>query len=512
MGERMRFSAGIAIRPFAICCVFALAGCGTETRPSTAAGNDETSGQKSVETIPETSKLESVPTEPADTKQSPAGPPELASIAPSVTARSPTELQTVYRPDDDRPAHDDVALERAGIHRFESRRLVLYTDLAADRATALPQLVDALYDELVHYFGELPPARDGSEFQVTGYLMIDGDRFRSAGLLPDDLPPFHHGRHRGRRFWMRDQEYDYYRRHLLLHEATHCFMTLLPGSVGPDWYMEGMAELFGTHELQEDAVRFRVMPISPEATAGSGRITLVRQDVAADGFKTLNDVFALKPGEFLENNAYAWSWAACYFLDTHPRYRDRFRELGHPSLRRRLMAEYHRLFNAESAEIETEWAVFAQTLRYGYELEAAAIAFREGVPLSVSGATIEIEASRGWQSSGIRVKSGRRYQVTADGRFALAEHPKPWISDAGGISFDYFDDRPIGRLLAAVVVDDRSITLNQSGQLLSPIDVGKDAAIVAPADGTLYFRINDHWNRLTDNRGELRVTIQPVAD
>ncbi|MGC1274562.1 MAG: hypothetical protein WBC44_12730 [Planctomycetaceae bacterium] len=498
----MKFSADNVVRLIVIFCATVPAGCGSETPSPTAAETAET--DKPFVTEPATSS----PSASNSGAFLPVVDPDLAASA----TPSPLELQPVYRPDDERLAHDAAALERVGIRRFESKRLILYTDLAADEATELPSFVDALYDELVDYFGELPPARDGSEFQITGYLMVDGDRFRSAGLLPDDLPPFQHGRHRGRRFWMRDQEYDYYRRHLLLHEATHCFMTLLPGSVGPDWYMEGMAELFGTHQVADDGVRFRVMPISPEATAGSGRITLVRQDVAADGFKTLDDVFALKPGEFLENNAYAWSWAACYFLDTHPRYRDRFRGLGEPSLRRRLTAEYVERFDGAAAEIAIDWAMFAHTLRYGYDLEAAAIVFGTGEPLPVEGATVGIEAARGWQSSGIHVQAGKRYRIAAEGRFTLADEPVPWISDAGGIGFDYFDGRPLGRLLAAVVSDDRSSAPDPAGGLLNPIEIGRESTIDAPTDGTLYLRINDHWNRLDDNRGELRVMIQSIAE
>ena len=34
----------------------------------------------------------------------------------------------------------------------------------------------------------------------------------------------------------------------------------------------------------------------------------------------------------------------------------------------------------------------------------------------------------------------------------------------------------------------------------------------APSDGTLYFRVNDRWDRLADNRGELTVTVRPAAD
>ncbi len=127
----------------------------------------------------------------------------------------------------------------------------------------------ALYEDLIAYFGELPPARDGSEWQITGYLMRDPERFTAAGLVPSSLPPFHHGLNRRRRFWMHEQSLDYYNEHLLLHEAIHCFMTTLPVPSGPAWYMEGMAEHFATHRTFPGGnVEFGIIPATPDETPG----------------------------------------------------------------------------------------------------------------------------------------------------------------------------------------------------------------------------------------------------
>lgn len=434
--------------------------------------------------------------------------------APAVRSSRSETAETVYRPADDRPRHDDAALEAVGIRRYASERLVLYSDLPAEKVERLPALVDAVYPDWVAYFGELPPARDRSEYQLTGYLIGDLDRFRSAGLVPADVT-FEHGVHRGRRFWMRDQEHDYYRAHLLLHEATHCFMTTIPGSAaGPVWYMEGMAERFGTHRVDDGGrVTFRIMPASPEETAGFGRITMVREEVAADRFKRLDDVFAIRPAEFNGTIPYAWSWAACALLDSHPRYRDRFRGLGDPRLRSRFGEEFRRRFEADRDELDVEWALFASTLRYGYDVERAAIAFRPGEPLQKGAArTVIVAADGGWQSSGTSVKAGQRYAVTAEGRFTLANEPKPWVSEANGITFDYFDGRPLGRLLASVRAEGPGDHTDAAAGLLRPIDVGSQAEIDSPSDGTLYFRVNDGWDRLGDNEGQLKVVVKEAAE
>ena len=76
-----------------------------------------------------------------------------------------------------------------------------------------------------------------------------------------------HQRHFDRpEFWLYDQPTAYYRRHLMLHEGTHVFMVSFLGGCGPGWYMEGTAELFGTHRLDEQSgqLTLRIMPRSRE--------------------------------------------------------------------------------------------------------------------------------------------------------------------------------------------------------------------------------------------------------
>ena len=101
-------------------------------------------------------------------------------------------------------------------------------------------------------FGKLPPARDGAEYRVTGYLMRDREAFIDAGLMKESTLLSYHGRQIGAEFWLNDQSWDYYRRHLLLHEATHAFMRHLPGEAIdlPFWYLEGMAEMLSTHRAE----------------------------------------------------------------------------------------------------------------------------------------------------------------------------------------------------------------------------------------------------------------------
>jgi hypothetical protein len=415
--------------------------------------------------------------------------------------------QPIFRKSDVRPRHDDAKLASLGIRVFESQRLKLYTDIDPKLAAKLPPLIDAAYIAWEAYFGKLPPNRERTDFQVTGYLMADKARFRDAGLIPGNLRPFVNGRHRGAEFWMNEQQYDYYRSHLVIHESTHCFMEAIAGERYyeglPAWYWEGMAELFGTHQIGEQGkVQFRVMPDNRENFAGLGRVTLVREAVDAGKRKSVVGVARLRARDFIGNDAYAWSWALCNFLDTHPAYQKRFREFGSLLTGSRFKQAWKKFVTDQHGPLLAEWTLFVNDLQYGYDIERAAIEFRPGKPLANEAALnkANIRADRGWQSAVLRVEKGTKYVITAAGQFTLAQQPKPWISEAGGISFDYFGGRPLGLLLATIHPDGR--------EMLPEFAVGRRHEFVAPASGTLYFRLNNSWSRLADNTGQVTVDVQ----
>ncbi|HET6327466.1 MAG TPA: hypothetical protein VFG04_22480 [Planctomycetaceae bacterium] len=417
-----------------------------------------------------------------------------------------------YRLPDRRPRLDDDRLRSQGIVATESKRLKLYTDVPLQRVRSIGPGIDALYEALTKYFGPLPPARDGLGFTVTGFLMGEQKRFRDAGLLPADLPTFLNGRHRGQQLWVNEQDTDYFRRHLVLHEFTHCFMYALPEVEIPAWYAEGMAELFGTHQIDDAGdYHFRVMPDRLENFRGHGRISLIRSEVAQNRWKSLEGVEQIGPKEFLQTPAYAWSWAACAFLDGHPRYAKGFRELGRQLVGDKFEPAVQALLTEGGADLKTEWSLFTHELQYGFDLSRAAIQFQPGKPLEGSGASrsFDIAADRGWQSSGVLVRAGVEYELTATGEVTLANAPKPWMSQPQGVSILYSEGHPIGQLLAAIHREPAVAGAEES--MLHQIAVGREIHFTAPISGTLYFRINDHWNSLADNSGSYRVTVREAA-
>ena len=440
---------------------------------------------------------------------------QLAQNEPSnENTTAPERVESVYRPDFVEPEYDPALLERLGIRRYESARLVLYTDIDDDKARTLPGVIDAAYEAWRAYFGPLAPSRDGQEYRLVGYVMRDLDRFEAAGMVPDDLPPFAHGRHLGQQFWMREQETDYYRRHLLIHEGTHCYTMAMPGLRPPLWYLEGIAEYFGTHHIDDAGdYRFGVMPGASQDVLGFGRVQLIEQEREMGRVLSLEEVSALGPSDYLvtDTPAYAWSWALCVFLDHHPRYRERFRALAEHLVGR----EFYRLLDEEFREdlpaLNVEWELFARNLCYGYDFEAAAVDFRVGVPLS-EGKTWEVKvaAARGWQSSGLWLERGERYQIECDGEVILAETTRPWNSTPEGITIEYARGRPLGRVLAAVQSNEPPGP-SEEGTLWKDWDVGGGIVLVPDTSGTLYLRVNDRWNSLATNRGSYLVRVSRVA-
>src|SRR5262249_1903118 len=151
----------------------------------------------------------------------------------------------------------------------------------------LPQVFDAAVPLWCDYFGAA--AAEMADWKIVGSVMKDKDRFIGAGLYPENLPEFPNGYNLGSQVWVYDQKSDYYRRHLLLHEGTHAFMLRWLGGAGPPWYMEGMAELLGTHRWEGGQLTLGIMPASKEEVPYWGRVKIVKDGAAArSGTSTLD--------------------------------------------------------------------------------------------------------------------------------------------------------------------------------------------------------------------------------
>lgn len=422
---------------------------------------------------------------------------------------------------------DDSRARRAGVRKLAGQHLELYTDLASDpEVDALPAVFDRAVPLWAEYFGV--DERKTRDWQVRAFLIGNREPFDALGLMPATNEEFPHGLSIGSELWLYDQPTAYYRRHLLLHEGTHAFMWRFLGGCGPGWYMEGMAELLATHRLdsRNGELTLGIMPADRREVPMLGRIKLIRDAVAADRARSLAEVMQIDNRHRLDNEAYAWCWAAAKFLDAHPRYGKRFRELKQhvrdPDFNRVVRRE----FANDWPELADEWPAFVATLDHGYDSKRMAISFEDGQPVQNRSRRATVDADRGWQSSGVWLEAGRTYHIRARGRYQIAAEPtdaglQPWPCEPGGVTIEYYNGRPLGMLLAAV--DSRTEVEGGRGRaeeeteesnwatFARPVAVGLGAIVKLPQSGTLYLRVNDSAGRLDDNRGKLTVVIESIS-
>ena len=405
---------------------------------------------------------------------------------------------------------DDTRATIAGIRVLTGTHLTLYTDLPSrPEIDSLPALFDKAVPQWAAYFGVEPAKIAG--WRVRAHLIGDRAKFAAVGLMPTDNSLVH-GYATGSDLWVLDQPTDYYRRHLLLHEGTHAFMTKFLGGCGPGWYAEGMAELLATHRLEagdhpkkspDPFLVLNIMPRDRREVPMLGRIKLVRDAVAAGTAFSLPEVMAIDNRRQLGNEAYAWCWAAAKFLDSQQRYRERFRGLQKNVRDPDFNDLVRREFAEDWYEISAEWQAYVATLDHGYDFKRMAIRFERGTPLSRERREVAIAADRGWQSSGVWLEAGKTYRVTARGRFQVAvENGVAWPCEPGGVTIEYHDGRPLGILLGAIVPEGAG-----DATFAKPQAIGLGCNMTPDVSGTLYLRVNDSAARLGDNRGTLTIGV-----
>lgn len=409
----------------------------------------------------------------------------------------------------DLPVLDEGKIRTAGIRKLDGKHLALYTDLpAAAEIDELPKVFDAAVPLWCEYFGV--EAATVSGWKVIGCVMQEKARFSGAGLYPESLFDFPHGYSRGSQLWLYDQPSGYYRRHLLLHEGTHCFMQRWLGGAGPPWYMEGIAELLGTHRWQAGRLTLGVTPRTKDEAPYWGRVKIVKDELAAGRGMSLIDILRYDNRAHSRTEPYGWCWAATTFFDRHPLAQQAFRELK-ADVRDHSVEFSQRFYNRLKdhwPEIAEDWQIFVHEMDYGYDIARAAIVRKPAVPLPDGGATASVAADRGWQSSGFRVAAGQAYRLTASGRFEIKSGEETWPCEAGGVTIRYAGGRPLGMLLAAV--GDLDGEAPAKTPLADPQPMGLAGTLKPGRSGTLYLKINEPASGLADNRGQLTVRVLPA--
>ena len=397
-------------------------------------------------------------------------------------------------------AIDDQQVTDAGVFVLTGKHINLYSDIDdANRRQQWVELFDAATEQWCFIFDV--DYEKTQSWKMTAIIMQDETRIRNAGLIPEDLPKFPAGFNRGHEFWVYLQKDDYYTRHLILHEGTHAFMQWFLGSSGPPWYSEGMAEWIALHHWDGKVLKLNQNITDESQTPGWGRINLLEKMLAKSNPKSLDDILDTPPTAFRDVNAYAWSWAACEFLAHHPKSKVLFadlpkrldRPIGNlsPALRRKL--------NADWSDLTRDWYLYIHEADYGTNIDAARLK-----PASKNeDGSFNIEATSSWQSTSIPVETGESYQITGSGDFIVGQTTQPWRCESNGVTVQYYDGQPLGKLMAAVIGD--------SPEKITPVAVGLSREPVTFAhDGVLSLRINESPANLGDNDGKLKVTIEKL--
>ncbi len=404
-------------------------------------------------------------------------------------------------------AVDPQPFAAATIRKLEGTHLTLYTDVpSAPEVDELPKVFDLAIEPWCKYFRV--DRKSVKSWKMTGYLMDRRERFVDAGMLPADLPQFLNGYQRGGELWLYEQPSSYYRRHLLLHEGTHAFMHWQLKGAGPPWYMEGTAELMGTHLWKDGRLQLAYFPRDRAEADHWGRIKMVRTEYVEGRGLSLEQIAAYGPTAHLRNEPYGWCWAAAAFLDGHPDYARRFRQL--PAHVRdsasSFAAAFQKMYEGDRRQLDEQWQLFVVNLDYGYDLQREAILYEPVTTFNEDAVTVTIRADRGWQSTGLQVLAGSTYLLQASGRYQIGSEPKVWWCEPGGVTIRYHHGLPLGMLVAAV--SDQTQPLAAVTPLAHPEPVGLARKLEFTAGGTLFLRINDAPAGLADNAGQLQVEIR----
>jgi hypothetical protein len=404
-----------------------------------------------------------------------------------------------------------AAARRAGLRVLESERLVLVTDRPpreGDGVEQLPAVFDAAFAAWCRHY-DIDPA-SLPDWRALGCLVVDRERFRAAGLLPDTIPEFANGFCDRNHFWLADQSNPAYRRHLLLHEGVHAFTLTARSLATPVWYNEGIAEYLATHRLDRDGdtMRFVATPVPDRAddVEQLGRIETLRELRATGKAPALADVLAAPVGVHHAIADYASSWAAVVLFARHPAYAPNFATIERGPLGPDVGARLAAMPGYDAARAARDFDAFTADVDYGYDFNRSAIDWSPGRPLAAP-ARVTVAADRGWQNTGLALARGEAVTLAATGRCSLGTSgTTPLETEADGISLDWYRGRPLGRLLAAQWVEAPS---DDGRPRFVVFGEGRAATLTAAADGPLYLMLNGPPGTLARRAGSLTVELAP---
>lgn len=386
----------------------------------------------------------------------------------------PAEAQEKRR----RPNKKEPAAEAPRIEEYTSPHFLLRTDLpAADAAELLERLETML--GLVSDYWQRPPqgtiecnvVKDASLW--TSDLLAPADRalIEGGGGITHTLTVTSRNRKASKAVVFAGADHG-----TPQHEAVHAYCGQTFHRVGPVWYSEGMAEMGQYWRKNELAVRCDPLVVR-----------YIRQARPRTMLEIVN-------GKQISGDSwqeYSWRWALCHVLEHNPNYRQRFRALGLGLLNGQEVS-FEEVFGPVADEISFEYDFFLQHFDVGYRVDLCVWDWKKkcrGLSASQT-RKLEVQAGRGWQSSGCLLNAGQRYAFKTEGKCRYAKDGPEMDADG--------DAAGRGRLVGVV----------QDGfELSEPFDLGHEGEFDAPGAGKLFLRCRDDWGQLADNQGKLTLRL-----
>lgn len=226
---------------------------------------------------------------------------------------------------------------------YRSKRFVVRTDLPQAKADAALTQLEQLADQLEAYWGK--PTKGPIEVRLVGKL----DRWLADELPADAVEQLQQNAgttlterasdEDGNVILVKSIVYATADPRSYLHEAVHAYCWQTFGRCGPDWYAEGMAELWA----------FRMTGVSDKFA------TFLRDNPHATVANLVSDKLATKT----RWQTYAYRWALCQLLAEDERYAKRFQTFG-----RKLLA-------GEKVDLLVDFADELPTLEADFQAEQA---------------------------------------------------------------------------------------------------------------------------------------------
>ena len=358
---------------------------------------------------------------------------------------------------------------------IRSQHFAFMTDISDRQAGILLDKLETMVGLLTKYFGRAPKG------VVEGFIVHDLSRW-PKGLLIEPRGVAKIRERAGICFLSRLGKtrravlYSCDDHGVVQHECTHGFCHLALGSTGPTWLAEGVAEMGQYWKQNQKAVDIDRSVMS-----------YLRQSKPKRKLREIAIPGRIEAGTWRE---YAWRWALCHLLANNPNYAPRFKALAIALMERRNGVSFATVYGPVASQLSFEYDQFLKTLDNGYRADLCAWDWiTKPTPIRGKRRTQKkIKAAYGWQASGVQLEQGVSYDVAAIGKWKLAKNGREYDADG--------DPGGRGQLVGVVFNDFK---------LSDPIPLGKLKTFVAPADGQLFLRCQDDWNKLADNEGELTV-------